>query len=337
MSDAIPRLVLTPGEPAGIGPDVAIMASSRELPCRLAVIGDPKLLRERAAALDVPVTITDWKARCHRPGTLAVITKQLEAPCRPGQLNCSNAPYVLAALDYAAGACAAGEFDAMVTGPVHKGVINDAGIEFSGHTEYLARRLDVDCPVMLLTSGRLRVALATTHIPLARVSEQITQTRLERVLRVLATDLDDRLGVVEPRIAVCSLNPHVGEGGHLGHEENEVILPVLARLRQDGLRVFGPLAADTIFAPVHLERYDVVLAMYHDQGLPVVKYAAFGRSVNITLGLPIIRTSVDHGTALDLAGTRRADPSSLLAAIDTAKNMALRMAEQHRPTATAAP
>jgi 4-hydroxythreonine-4-phosphate dehydrogenase len=242
-------------------------------------------------------------------------------PGTPGRLDPANAPYVLAVLDAATDGCLAGRFDAMVTAPVHKGVINEAGVRFTGHTEYLAERCGAPLPVMLLAGGGLRVALATTHLPLAHVSSAITAQRLEGVLRVLDADLRAKFGIAAPRILVCGLNPHAGEGGHLGREEIEVIEPTLERLRAQGLHLTGPVPADTAFLPARVAGHDAVLAMFHDQGLPVLKHASFGHAVNVTLGLPIVRTSVDHGTALDLAGTGRADPGSLRAALHLAAGM----------------
>jgi 4-hydroxythreonine-4-phosphate dehydrogenase len=239
----------------------------------------------------------------------------LRAPCTAGRLDPANAPYVLELLDRAVAGCQRGEFHAMVTAPVHKGVINQAGVPFTGHTEYLAQRTGAPLPVMLLAGGGMRVALATTHLPLKDVSAALTQERLESVLRILDADLRSRFGLRDPRIMVCGLNPHAGEGGYLGREEIEVITPTLQRLQQAGLRLIGPIPADTAFLPERLSDCDAVLAMFHDQGLPVLKHASFGHAVNVTLGLPIIRTSVDHGTALDLAGTGRADGGSLRAAV----------------------
>jgi len=244
--------------------------------------------------------------------------RALAVPARPGHLDRANSGYGLSLLDAAVDGCLSSRFDAMVTAPVHKGVINDAGVAFTGHTEYLATRTGAALPVMLLVGGGLRVALVTTHLPLSRVSEAITPERLAAVIEVLGRDLRERFGVREPRILVCGLNPHAGEGGHLGREELEVVEPTLERLRARGLRLTGPVPADTAFLPGRVAGHDAILAMYHDQGLPVLKRASFGRAVNVTLGLPIIRTSVDHGTALDLAGTGRADTSSLRAAVELA-------------------
>jgi 4-hydroxythreonine-4-phosphate dehydrogenase len=290
----------------------------------LVAVVDPALLSARAAALGLPLRLRSFdpalapQAPC--PGALACLEVPLAAPASPGRLDPANSGYVLETLRRAVAACLAGDVAALVTGPVHKGVINDAGIGFSGHTEFLAALTGGE-PVMLLACPGLRVALATTHLPLAAVPAALNRANLERVLRVLHRDLVTRFGIPVPRILVCGLNPHAGEGGHLGREEVEVIGPVLDDLRAEGLRLEGPLPADTVFVPSRLERADAVLAMYHDQGLPVLKHRCFGTAVNITLGLPIIRTSVDHGTALDLAGTDRADLRSLRAAVRAALDL----------------
>lgn len=312
---------LTPGEPAGIGPDlcVALAASERQLP--VVAIADPQLLEQRARQLG-----QDLRILAYHPGTpptlstgeLTVCPVPLTNKALPGHLDPGNARYVLHTLERAVDGCLSGEFAAMVTGPLHKGVINDAGIPFTGHTEFLAERTHA-WPVMMLACPGLRVALATTHLPLRDVSDAISPERLERVLRLLQRDLVERYGIAEPNILVCGLNPHAGEGGHLGREEIEVISPVLEKLRGEGLRLEGPLPADTLFTPDYLKRADAVLAMYHDQGLPVLKHLGFGNAVNVTLGLPIIRTSVDHGTALDLAGSGHANPGSLHAALEEAR------------------
>jgi len=314
----LPRLLLTPGEPAGIGPDLAIAIAQGPLAARLAVVADPDLLRDRARLLGLPLDLLDHSDAAHRPGSLQVLPTRLAATVRAGQLDPANSVYVLETLRVAADACLAGRADAMVTAPVHKGVINEAGVPFSGHTEFLAERCGSPLPVMLLAAPGLRVALATTHLPLRAVPDAITAESLMAVLRVLDADLRTKFGISRPRILVCGLNPHAGEGGHLGREEIEVIAPTLARLRAEGLDLVGPLPADTLFTARGLAGADAVLAMYHDQGLPVLKSASFGEAVNITLGLPIIRTSVDHGTALELAGTGRAEAGSLRAAIDAA-------------------
>ena len=324
------RIALTPGEPAGIGPDLAVALAQQAHAEEIVAFADPQLLLERAAALGLPLQLRHLHAnQPPRPlaaGELAVAPIALAATVQPGKLELANAAYVLATLDAAIGACQAGNCAALVTGPVHKGVINDAGLTpfgaaFSGHTEYLAETTGVDKVVMMLATEELRVALATTHLPLRQVADAITPASLSRVIRILHADLKHQFGLAAPRILVAGLNPHAGEGGHLGTEEIEVIEPVLAQLRAEGLDLQGPLPADTLFTPKYLQRADAVLAMYHDQGLPVLKYQGFGRAVNITLGLPMIRTSVDHGTALDLAGRGGADLGSLRAAIDCAVTM----------------
>ncbi len=316
-----PRLALTPGEPAGIGPDLCVALAQRPWPAEIVIIGDPELMAARAETLALPLKLRKFdpagEPQAYQPGALAVLPIRLRVPVTCGLLDAHNATYVLETLHTATQGCLHGRFHALVTGPVHKGVINDAGIPFSGHTEFLAELTGGD-PVMLLAAPGLRVALATTHLPLSQVSQAITETGLERVLRVLDRDLRQRFGIPAPRILVCGLNPHAGEGGHLGREEIEIIRPLVERLRGEDLDLAGPLPADTLFTPRVLQEADAVLAMYHDQGLPVLKYMGFGQAVNITLGLPIIRTSVDHGTALNLAGTGKADAGSLQAAVETA-------------------
>lgn len=314
----IPRLVITPGEPAGIGPDLLVRLAQEPAAAERIVVGDAALLAERARQIGLPLQLEriDWQrpARATGAGVLCLLPVQLHSGCTPGRLDPRNAGYVLETLRLACDACLDGRADALVTGPVQKSVINDAGIAFSGHTEFFAERSGARRPVMLLVAGDLRVALATTHLPLAAVPAAITPQALREVLTVLHADLRDKFGIAEPRILVCGLNPHAGEGGHLGREELEVIAPTLAALREQGMTLIGPLPADTLFTPRVLAQGDAVLAMYHDQGLPVLKYAGFGQAVNVTLGLPILRTSVDHGTALDLAGTGRAEVGSLVAA-----------------------
>ena len=318
MRPPLPRLILTPGEPAGIGPDLAVVIAQSPLAAQLAVVADPEMLAARAALLGLPLRLLPASAAAHVPGSLQVHPVETSAPVNPGHLDPANAGYLLHTLRVAARACLNGDADAMVTAPVHKGVINDAGVPFSGHTEFLAELCGSPLPVMLLAAPKLRVALATTHLPLSAVPAAITAEGLSAVLRILSADLQSKFGIARPRILVCGLNPHAGEGGHLGREEIEVITPTLQRLRDEGLDLIGPLPADTLFTPRGLAGADAVLAMYHDQGLPVLKSSGFGEAVNITLGLPIIRTSVDHGTALELAGTGRADTGSLKAAIDAA-------------------
>ena len=320
-----PTLVLTAGEPAGIGPDLALAAALRDWPCELVFAGDPGLLAARAAALSLKITIAEWGGdgapAPHRAGTMAMLSLPLARPATPGRLDPANARYVLDLLDAAMDGCIEGHFAAMVTAPVQKSTINEAGIAFTGHTEYLAARSGAAWPVMLLVAGNLRVALATTHLPLAEVARHVTRESLERTLDVLDGGLRTRFRLPAPRILVCGLNPHAGEAGHLGREEIEVIGPVVAAARARGMAVTGPVPADTAFTPASLARCDAVLAMYHDQGLPVLKHAGFGRAVNVTLGLPFCRTSVDHGTALDIAATGRAEPGSLFAAIELAMQL----------------
>jgi len=313
------RLVITTGEPAGIGPELALAAALTDWPAELVFAGDPDLLALRAESLGLRLTPSAWQPGAqpvpHRAGTLPVLAARLARDAVAGHPDPANARYVLALLDAAAEGCLAGRFDAMVTAPVQKASINDAGIAFPGHTEYLAAKAAGTHPVMLLVSGQMRVALATTHLPLAEVPRAITRASLERTALVLERGLREDFRISAPRILVCGLNPHAGEGGHLGREEIEVIGPAVAALAAQGLAIAGPVPADTAFTPHSLERADVVLAMYHDQGLPVIKYAGFGNAVNVTLGLPFRRVSVDHGTALDLAGTGSADPGSLFEAI----------------------
>lgn len=322
----LPRIALTSGEPAGIGPDVCLAIAARQLDCNLVCLGDREMLTGRARALGIKVDLPRYDAASHRhvPGTLAIEHHPLHVPAVAGRLDPRNSRYVVRLLERACDGARRGEFAAIVTAPVHKGVINDAGIAFTGHTEFFAGRTGASRPVMMLASASLRVALATTHLPLARVSGAITAALLCEVLEILDRDLARWWGIAQPRIAVCGLNPHAGEGGHLGDEEIRVIAPAIARMRERGLRIGGPLPADTAFLPRVLADFDVVLAMYHDQGLPVIKHAGFESAVNVTLGLPILRTSVDHGTALDLAGTGRADAGSMAAAIDLAVQLATR-------------
>ena len=313
------RIVVTTGEPAGVGPDLALAAALLDWPAELVFAGDPALLAARAAALGLSLTTSEWRDETppapHRAGTLPVLPLQLAREAVAGRPDAANARYVLGLLDAAVARCLAGRFDAMVTAPVQKSSINDAGIPFRGHTEYLAESSGGVHPVMLLVAGHLRVALATTHLPLAEVPRAVTRESLERTARVLDQGLRKDFGLAAPRILVCGLNPHAGEGGHLGREEIDVIGPAVAALAAQGLAIAGPVPADTAFTPAALERADAVLAMFHDQGLPVIKHAGFGNAVNVTLGLPFRRVSVDHGTALDLAGTGRADPGSLFEAI----------------------
>ncbi len=323
----LPRIVITPGEPAGIGPELCAQVAQADFPAQWVVIADPDLLRDRAQRLGLGLELVLYDPIAprlpQRAGILQMLPLALRQHSQPGRLDTANAAYVLDCLERACDGCLTGEFDALVTGPVHKGVINDAGFPFSGHTEFLAARCGAD-PVMMLAAPGLRVALATTHLPLRQIADHITPEGLERVIRILDRDLRQRFGIARPGLLVCGLNPHAGEGGHLGREEIEIIAPLLARLRAEGLDLVGPLAADTAFVPDHLAQADAVLAMYHDQGLPVLKHLGFGNAVNVTLGLPIVRVSVDHGTALDLAGTGRADPGSMKAALKTALEMVSR-------------
>jgi 4-hydroxythreonine-4-phosphate dehydrogenase len=369
LSAPLPRIALTSGEPAGIGPELCLAIASRELPCELVCLADRDLLAERANRLGLNIELRDYvppgrlmtsgpaphdhsppqdaipqdyaprrpspegtapqghapgTPQRHKPGTLLVEHHPLAAPSTPGRLDVANGRYVLDLLNRATDGASAGEFSAIVTAPVHKSVIADSGVPFTGHTEYLAARTHAPLPVMMLASKEMRVALATTHLPLKDVSAAITIDTLCKIVTIIHHDLRKWWGIQEPRIAVCGLNPHAGESGHLGDEEIRVIGPAIALLKERGIRVSGPLPADTAFVPRILAEFDAVLAMYHDQGLPVIKHAGFDTAVNITLGLPILRTSVDHGTALDLAGTGRADPSSLLSAIALAIELGAR-------------
>ena len=324
---------MTAGEPAGIGPDLCVALARARLAADVVVVGDLHLLRERATALRATVQFSNFNSRrtAGRPRAgLMVRHVALAAPVVPGTLDPANGLYVLRTLEIAADGCRDGLFDAMATAPVHKGAINDAGIAFTGHTEHLAAHTGARHVVMMLVGGGMRVALATTHLALRDVANHITRSGLEETLRTLHGDLMRRFGIARPRIAVAGLNPHSGESGYLGREEIEIIAPVLERLRAEGFALAGPLPADTVFVPAHLKLYDCVLAMYHDQGLPVLKHAAFGGGVNVTLGLPIIRTSVDHGTALALAGTGKASAGSLIEAIRLAAMLARRARRESR-------
>ena len=319
------RVVITPGEPAGIGPDLAIQLAQRDWPLELVVCADASLLTERAKLLGLPLTLLPYApeqpAKPQRAGTLTLLPVALHAPVTPGELNVENGRYVVETLARACDGCLNGEFSALVTGPVHKGIINDAGIPFTGHTEFFEERSGAAKVVMMLATEELRVALATTHLPLKAVSDAITPDLLREVITILHDDLRNKFGLAEPHVLVCGLNPHAGEGGHMGTEEIDTIIPVLEEMRAKGMNLSGPLPADTLFQPKYLDHADAVLAMYHDQGLPVLKYQGFGRGVNITLGLPFIRTSVDHGTALELAGLGKADVGSFI----TALNLAIKM------------
>ncbi|ARS50747.1 4-hydroxythreonine-4-phosphate dehydrogenase [Ectopseudomonas mendocina] len=321
------RFALTPGEPAGIGPDLCLLLAREAQPVPLVAIASLALLAERAQQLGLAIELLavgpeQWPDSPAAAGSLYVWDTPLAAPAHAGRLDPANAGYVLETLTRAGQGCLDGTFAAMITAPVHKGVINEAGIAFSGHTEFLAELTATEQVVMMLATRGLRVALVTTHLPLKDVAAAITAERLQRVTRILHADLQAKFGIAAPRILVCGLNPHAGEGGHLGREEIEIIEPTLERLRTEGMNLIGPLPADTLFTPKHLEHADAVLAMYHDQGLPVLKFKGFGAALNVTLGLPIIRTSVDHGTALDLAGSGNIDTGSLQVALETAYQMA---------------
>lgn len=319
---SLPPLAITSGEPAGIGPDICLDLPQMDLPVHPVVLGDFAVLQQRAEQLGKSVTLRTYRrSEPAQQGVLDVLHLPVTAPVVAGQLCVDNGRYVLSLLDRAYAGISQGEFAGMVTAPVHKGIINDAGVPFSGHTEYLANLSHTKQVVMMLAGGGLRVALVTTHLPLRHVADVITVDLLTSVLRIIDHDLRHKFGLANPRILVAGLNPHAGEQGHLGQEEITVIEPVLAQLQQEGMAVRGPFPADTVFQPFMLKDADVVLSMYHDQGLPVLKYASFGRGVNITLGLPFIRTSVDHGTALDLAGSGRADSGSLKEAIVCAWEM----------------
>ena len=325
MAAPAQRLILTPGEPAGIGPDLVIQLAQRDWPVELVVCADATLLQERAAMLALPLSLIPYDAsrpaQPQRAATLTLLSQPLYAPVTPGVLCVDNGQYVVDTLARACDGCLSGEFAALITGPVHKGVINDAGIPFTGHTEFFEARSATPKVVMMLATEELRVALATTHLPLKDVAQAITPDLLQEVITILHRDLREKFGIGDPHVLVCGLNPHAGEGGHMGMEEIDTIIPVLENLRAQGMRLSGPLPADTLFQPKYLEHADAVLAMYHDQGLPVLKYQGFGRGVNITLGLPFIRTSVDHGTALELAGQNKADVGSFI----TALNLAIKM------------
>jgi 4-hydroxythreonine-4-phosphate dehydrogenase len=320
------RIAITPGEPSGVGPDLAIVIAQQEWPVQLVVVASKALMISRAKQLNLPLTLIDYdenqSIKKQKAGTLTILSVELADTCIPGELNVNNGSYVVDTLRVASEKNISGEFDAIVTGPVHKGLINQAGIAFSGHTEYFAHQANCSDVVMMLATEGLRVALVTTHIPLAYVSQAITKERLQKISRILNTDLITKFGIKQPKIYVCGINPHAGEDGHLGREEIEVMIPALDELRAEGINLIGPLPADTIFQEKYLNEADAILSMFHDQGLPVLKYKGFGSSVNITLGLPFIRTSVDHGTALDLAGTNQADPGSFIQAITTAITLA---------------
>ncbi|WP_025819422.1 4-hydroxythreonine-4-phosphate dehydrogenase PdxA [Shewanella marina] len=322
------RIAITPGDPAGIGPDLVVQLAQQAWPAELVVCADPGMLATRAKLLGLPLNLRPYQPslapKPQEAGTLTIVPFNVNAPVHCGKLDESNAAYVVETLRYAGEKNMSGEFDAVVTGPVHKGIINQSGIPFSGHTEFFAHQAGCNDVVMMLSAPKLQVALVTTHIPLAYVSKAITRERLHQIIRILHDDLINKFAIEAPKIYVCGLNPHAGEDGHLGREEIDTIIPALAELRQENINVIGPLPADTLFQPKYLDDADVVLAMYHDQGLPVLKSFGFGHSVNITLGLPYIRTSVDHGTALDLAGTGKADKGSFVCALNKAIELAER-------------
>jgi 4-hydroxythreonine-4-phosphate dehydrogenase len=326
LSD-ICRIALTSGEPAGIGPDLCIQLAQQAQRHQIVVIADPELLQQRADELGLPIKLIefdpDLPSQPSDAGCIVYLASKLSEKVLAGKLNPANSAYVISTLQLALNGCLDGTFDAVVTAPVHKGVINDAQVPFSGHTEFFADGAGVNKVVMMLATPELRVALATTHLPLREVSDAITQQSLLKIMHILAESLQQSFGLKHPRIAVCGLNPHAGEGGHLGTEEQTVIEPAIKLIREEGYEFNGPWPADTIFVKSRLADYDAVLAMYHDQGLPVLKHQGFGDAVNITLGLPFIRTSVDHGTALDLAGSGKASATSLQAAINMAETMSL--------------
>jgi 4-hydroxythreonine-4-phosphate dehydrogenase len=324
-----PTLILTAGEPAGIGPDLCVQIAQKDLPCKLVVIADKNLLQDRARIIQSPLKLLDYSSSTagnHRSGSLLVLHVPLDKPSVPGKPDSANSRYVLKTLEQAVEGCCNGEFDGLVTAPVHKSIINEAGITFTGHTEYLSQLTNSQA-VMMLVGGNMRVTLATTHMPLKDVAAAITHKIIEQKLRIINHDLIIRFSIPAPRIVVAGLNPHAGESGYLGSEEIEVTIPVLEKLRAEGMNLIGPLPADTLFNPLYLKNYDCIFAMYHEQGLPILKHASFGKGVNVTLGLPIIRTSVDHGTALDLAATGQADTGSLLAAIE----MAITLIKNRKP------
>lgn len=318
----LPRIIITPGEPAGVGPDVTVKIAQQHWPAELIIVADPELLTSRAKILNLPLTLekidfTKPPTR-HVPGALKIFPVELNTPSTAGTANVENAAYVLKCLETATDFCLEKKAAALVTGPVNKSIINDAGIAFTGHTEFLANRCRSNDVIMLFVADQIKVALVTTHLPLAQVPAAITEKKLTQTIKLLHAELQKQFALTNPKILVCGLNPHAGENGHLGQEEITTIIPVLEKLRAENIDVAGPLPADTIFTEKYLSQADAILAMYHDQALPVVKYLGFGHAVNVTLGLPIIRTSVDHGTAFDVAGTEQADAGSLVAAIELA-------------------
>lgn len=323
----VKRLLITPGEPAGIGPDITLQLAQEDNPAELVVIADPDLLNSRAQQLGLHIKLIECDLAStpvsHQAKTLKIIPEKLIIPAKPGELNSENAPYVIRTLERAATFALHRKASAIVTGPVNKGILNQAGISFSGHTEFFANYCHVPQTVMLFVIDKLKVALATTHLPLANVPKAITASHLRSIITILHQGLKKTFHHSSPRILVCGLNPHAGENGYLGREEIEIISPALDELRQQGMQLEGPLPADTIFTPPFIERADAILAMYHDQALPLVKYAGFGHAVNVTLGLPFIRTSVDHGTAVDIAGSGKSDPGSLIAAVKLAREISI--------------
>ena len=321
MTNLFKPLVVTSGEPAGIGPELCLALATSPWAKQIVVVADPDMLADRAHMLDSNVALCKYDAGSSKNGGLQVLPQPLENPAVCGTLDPANARSLLDGIERAVSGCQSGEFSGLVTAPLQKSVINDAGIEFTGHTEFLADLTSTETPVMLIAAKGLRVALVSTHMPLSKVPGYLSRERITAVIRVLHDDLKQKFGIATPRILVCGLNPHAGESGHLGNEEHDIIEPAIKSCQQDGMDVVGPLPADTAFTPV-AGPADVVLAMYHDQGLPVLKYAGFGTAVNVTLGLPIIRTSVDHGTALDIAGKGTADAGSMLAAVDMAAQLA---------------
>ena len=329
MKNTIPSIAITAGEPAGIGPDLCLLLASQPINANITIIGDIEMLASRAKQLNIDIALTTFKANATpEKNTLSVLHVPVNKPVTAGQLNQENSAYVLKTLTKATQGCQEGFFDAMVTAPVHKGIINQANIPFTGHTEFLAELTHTKQVVMMLVGGGLRVALATTHLPISQVAAHINQASLEETIRILHADLINKFNLPNPRILVAGLNPHAGENGYLGNEEIITINPVLEKLRHEGMILTGALPADTLFTQQHLKHADAVLAMYHDQGLSVLKYASFGQGVNVTLGLPIIRTSVDHGTALELAGTGNICTGSMLAAI----NLAIELAANQKPS-----
>jgi 4-hydroxythreonine-4-phosphate dehydrogenase len=320
----IPRLIISTGEPAGIGPDITIQIAQENINADIVAVGDPNLLQSRASDLGLALSLIEFDETTrqkHIAKNLRIIPVKTKTPVIAGQLDIENTDYVLTLLKVACKGCIEKKFDAMVTAPVQKSIINDAGITFSGHTEFLADLCHQSTPVMMLANKALKVALVTTHLPLSRVSAAITKESLTQVLQIVDNDLQNKFSINHPRILVCGLNPHAGEGGHLGNEENNIIIPVINTLKDQGLNLTGPQPADTAFTPEMIGGFDIIITMYHDQGLPVLKSQGFGETVNITLGLPIIRTSVDHGTALHLAGSGNVSSSSLMEAVHYAMQM----------------